>query len=175
MGWHKMTRRDSLETHVLELHAVIGVWHRGDLTYYVKRSEKMENYPGLWSLFSIQFRPDELRNSKDLSFVRRLMQRLSQERLGGVPITVKEHLISGDSRDNPIGKHVYLHLYEIELAKEPNLNPDYYSGGAWLTPEEYERRSAGQLCGLCLRLWSDYAWLAGISDRPFVAREVVLS
>ncbi len=157
------------------LHAVIGVWHSDDVTLYVKRSEKMQNYPGVWSLFSIQFRPDQLPDPKDLSTVQRLMQKMSKERLGGEPVTVKAHLISGDSDDNPIGKHVHLHLYEIELQREPKLNPDYYDDGAWLTPEEYERRSAGQRSGLCLRLWSDYAWLAGLSDRPFVAREKVPS
>ena len=157
------------------LHAVIGVWHRGDETYYVKRSEKMQNYPGIWSLFSIQFRPNELTDPKDLSSVRRLLRKLSKERLSNEPVTVKAHLVSGDSDDNPIDRHVFLHLYEIELEKEPELNSNYYDNGAWLTPEEYERHSAGQQCGLCLRLWSDYAWLAGLSDRPFVAREVVPS
>lgn len=155
------------------LHAIIGVWHSGPITYYVKRSEKMQNYPGLWSLFSIQFRPEELSDPEDLSSVQRLMQKLSKERLYGEPVTVKAHLISGDSDNNPIDRHVFLHLYEIELGKEPELNPNYYDDGAWLTPEEYERRSAGRRCGLCLRLWSDYAWLAGLSDRPFVARETV--
>lgn len=33
------------------IHAVIGVRHRGSLTYYVKRSLAMPNYPGVWSLF----------------------------------------------------------------------------------------------------------------------------
>lgn len=157
------------------LQAVIGVWHHGDATYYVKRSEKMENYPGLWSLFSIQFQPEELPDPEDLSSVEPLMQKMSEERLCGQPVTVKSHLVAGDSDDNPIDKHVFLHLYEIEFEKEPKLNPDYYEAGEWLTPEEYERRSAGGKCGLCLRLWSDYAWLAGLSDRPFVAREMVSS
>ena len=101
------------------LHAVIGVWHRGDETYYVKRSEKMQNYPGIWSLFSIQFRPNELTDPKDLSSVRRLLRKLSKERLSNEPVTVKAHLVSGDSDDNPIDRHVFLHLYEIELEKEP--------------------------------------------------------
>lgn len=155
------------------LHAVIGVWHRGDVAYYVRRSEKMENYPGLWSLFSTQFLPEELTDAKDLSAAQRLMERMSYERLYGEPVTVMDHLISGDSDDNPIGRHVYLHLYEIELEKEPRLNLDFYTEGAWLTPGEYEQRTAGLRCGLCLRLWSDYAWLAGISDRPFIASEAV--
>lgn len=151
-----------------KLRAVIGVRFRNHLTYYVKRSESMENYPGVWSLFSTQFDPNELGDPEDLTRVQRLMEEMSKERLGGVPIIVKRHLTSGDSDDNPINKHVYLHLYEIELPEEPRLNPDYYAAGEWLTPEEYQRRSANQKCGLCLRLWSDYAWMAGITDRPFV-------
>ncbi len=133
----------------------------------------MSNYPDLWSLFSIQFSPNELSEPEDLSKVQRLMQRMSQERLGGELITVKKHLIAGDSDHNPINRHVYLQLYEIEFDMEPKLNPDYYIDGAWLTPEQYERRSAGQQCGLCLRLWSDYAWLEGITDRPFIAQDAV--
>ena len=155
-----------------ELHAMIGVWHKDNLTYYVKRSEKMENYPSVWSLLSIQFDPAELSDPADLSKVQGLMERLSKERLGGVPIATEQHLISGDSSDNPFDKHVFLHLYGVELRKEPRFNPDYYTDSAWLTPEEYEDRSANQRCGLCLRLWSDYAWMAGISDRPFVPRAV---
>lgn len=155
-----------------ELHAVIGVWHKDNLTYYVKRSEKMENYPSVWSLLSIQFDSMELSDPADLSKVQAFMESLSEERLGGVPIATKQHLISGDSSDNPFDKHVFLHLYEIELRKEPRLNPDYYTDSVWLTPEEYENRSANQRCGLCLRFWSDYAWMAGISDRPFVPRAV---
>ncbi len=162
------------ETHLPlpELQAVIGVWHRGPQTYYVKRSEKMTNYPGLWSLLSKQFDLKDLPDPKDLSAIQPVMERLSRERLGGVPIATKKHLTSGDSDDNPIDRHVFLHLYEVELLVEPRLNPDYYTDAAWLTPEAYEEKSAGLQCGLCLRLWSDYAWLAGIIDRPFIPRAV---
>ena len=158
-------------TSIPVLRAVIGVWHCGSLTYYVKRSGKMANYPNLWSLLSIKYEANELNDPMDLDCVRRHMQHMSNERLGGESVVVRKHLIAGDSDDNPIGMHVYLNLYEIELQKEPRLNPNYYTEGAWLTPEEYERRTAGRKCGLCLRLWSDYAWLAGISDRPFVSNE----
>lgn len=151
-----------------ELHAVIGVRHSGERTYYVKRSLKMENYPGLWSLLSIQFDPDELPDPQDTWRAQLLMERLSAERLGGIPIQAKKYLISGNSTDNPYDKNVILHLYEIELLEEPVLNPDYYTDAAWLTPEEYERRTSGERCGLCLRLWADYAWMAGITRRPFV-------
>jgi hypothetical protein len=121
---------------------------------------------------SIQFAPAWLTDPNDLSKAQSLMEKMSAERLGGVPITVKRYLISGDDPDSPVGQHVHLHLYEVELLEEPRLNPRYYTEAAWLTPEEYERLSADQTCGLCLRLWSDYAWLAGISDRPFVSKPV---
>lgn len=156
-----------------ELHAVIGVRFNGDVTYYVKRSEKMTNYPSVWSLLSIQFDPAWLKNPEDLDKVQSLMEKMSDERLCGAPILVKRHLISGDDPDSPVGRHVHLHLYEVDLPEEPQLNPDYYTDAAWLSPEEYENVSAGQACGLCLNLWSDYAWMAGLSDRPFVPRQVV--
>ena len=150
-----------------QLHAFIGVWYKNDLTYYVKRSEKMDNYPNVWSLMSIQFDPIH-----DLAPVQLIMEKMSKERLGGVPIHAKELLICGDSANNTFNKHVHLYLYRVEFDfdEEPILNPDYYSDSAWLTAEEYEERSAGQPCGLCLRLWSDYAYLAGITDRPFIAK-----
>lgn len=152
------------------LNAVIGVWHKGPVTYYVKRSGKMANYPRVWSLPSIQYAPNELTDPENLECAQSLLYRMSLERLGNVPVRVKKYLISGDSDQNPYGVHVYLHLYRIELLSTPHLNSDYYTDDAWLTAEEYEKRSAGSACGLCLRLWSDYAWLAGITDRPFLTR-----
>ena len=153
------------------LNAVIGVWHKGSVTYYVKRSGKMMNYPGVWSLPSIQYQRNELSEPEDLEAVQALFFRMSQERLGNVPVNVKKYLISGDSSENPYGVHVYLHLYRIELLAVPHLNSNYYTDDAWLTAQGYEQENAGHACGLCLRLWSDYAWLAGITDRPFVARQ----
>lgn len=170
-----MTKKRAFGRNNTKIHAVIGVWTRDHLTYYVKRSEKMQNYPGVWSLLSIQFNPHELERPEDLSTVKQFMEKMSEERLGGVPISVKKYLISGDSDRNPYGKHVYLHLYKIELIDHPNLNWDYYSDAAWLTAEQYEERSAGQPCGLCLRLWSDYAWLTGATDRPYLPRRVAMS
>ena len=152
------------------LHAVIGVRYRDKVTYYVKRSPRMENYPSVWSLFSIQFEPSALPDPMDLDRIQELMSRMSEQRLGGVSIATKRLLTSGDSTDNPFAKHVFLNLYEVELLEEPRLNPDYYTDAAWLTPEEYEERTVEERCGLCLRLWSDYAWMAGISDRPYVPR-----
>jgi hypothetical protein len=130
----------------------------------------MANYPGVWSLPSIQFVPGDLPEATDLDVVAGHFRRLSAERLGGVPVRVLEHLTSGSSDMNPMGVDVTLHLYRIDLPEEPILDPRFYVASGWLAPAEYEERSAGQPCGLCTRLWSDFAWLSGITDRPFVAR-----
>lgn len=156
-----------------QIHAVIGVWHRAASTYYVRRSTEMQNYPGVWSLFSIQFQPWELTDPKQLGgVIDELFRRMSRERLGGVPIEVIKYLTSGSSDDNPMDADVHLHLYEVALADEPRLNPRYYIDGTWLTPEEYEDCCADQMCGLCLRLWADYAWLNGYTNRPFLLPSV---
>jgi hypothetical protein len=149
------------------IHAIIGVRTSGPATFYVKRSLEMANYPGVWSLLSIQFRPEQLCDPRtDLPVVAELFQRMSVERLGGVPIKVQKYLTSGSSNDNPMNVDVRLHLYEVSFEDE-RLNPKYYTEGAWLRPEEYDERCADQICGLCLRLWADYAWMNGITDRPF--------
>jgi hypothetical protein len=151
-----------------KLYAVIGVWLREGRTFYVQRSEKMTNYPLTWSLLSIQFQPDELEDPTDLDKAQGLMKKLSIERLGGVSISTKKYLASDNSSNNPIGKHVFLHMYEVDLLDPPLLNPDYYRDSAWLTPTEYEEYVGfNSVCGLCIRMWSDYAWMHGLSDRPF--------
>lgn len=150
-----------------KVQAVIAVGIDGSRTYYVKRSEHMVRYPFVWSLPSIPFSDAELRDSEDLASVQRLMVKMSAERLGDVPVEIVRHLVSGDSDANPYGVHVYLHLYEVRFLEEPVLNPGYYVDAAWLTPREYEERTADQQCGLCLRLWADYAWATGLSDRPY--------
>lgn len=150
------------------IHAVIGVRHHGESTYYVKRSLEMVNYPGVWSLFSIQFQPYQLPDPTTTGgAVDELFRRMSVERLGGVPVHVVRYLTSGSSDDNPMDVDVHLHLYEIRLPEDPRLNPRFYTDGAWLSPDEYEDRCADQVCGLCLRLWADYAWLSGSAPRPF--------
>ena len=150
------------------INAVIGVRHHGASTFYVRRSERMVNYPGVWSLFSIQFKPEELPDPRDLAAAERLFERMSADRAGGVPVHVGKYLTFGSSDQNPMGVDVNLHLYEIEFGEEPRLNPTFYADGAWLTPEEYQIRSSDRRCGLCMRLWADYAWMAGITDRPFL-------
>lgn len=152
------------------IHAVIGVRRIGGATFYVRRSEYMENYPGVWSLFSIQYDPTAVSNMTDLNLVAPLFKAMSEQRLGGVPVRVKSYLTSGSSDQNPMAVDVTLHLYEIEFDQEPDLNPRYYTEGGWLTAKDYEERCAEQVCGLCLRLWADYAWMMGYTDRPFVPR-----
>ncbi len=150
------------------IHAVIGVRRSGGSTFYVRRSDHMQNYPGVWSLFSIQYDPSSVSDMTNLDAVAPFFNEMSAQRLGGVPVLVKSYLTSGSSDRNPMGVEVTLHLYEIELHEEPRFNEHYYTDGAWLTAEEYEVRCAQQVCGLCLRLWSDYAWIMGYTDRPFI-------
>lgn len=106
--------------------AVIGVRYEGPRAWYVRRSDRMANYPGVWSLPSIQFAPVELPDVHDLNRVTGHFSRLSQERLGDVGIDVKRHLTSGTSDINPMGVDVTLHLYHIELADDPVLDPAFY-------------------------------------------------
>ncbi len=150
------------------INAVIGVRRKAGSTFYVKRSEHMTNYPNVWSLFSIQHDPATLPDVTDIAAAQPLFDAMSAERLGGVPVTVKSYLTSGSSDLNPMDVDVTLHLFEIDFDVEPVLNPRYYTDAAWLSAEEYEERCAEQVCGLCLRLWSDYAWIMGYTDRPFV-------
>jgi len=128
----------------------------------------MENYPGVWSLFSTQYDPASVEDVTDLEAVRPIFEAMSLQRLGGVPIRVKSYLTAGSSDKNPMGVNVTLHLYEIELDEEPRLNKRYYTDGVWLSAAEYEERCAEEVCGLCLRLWADYAWMKGYTDRPFI-------
>src|SRR5438128_1957498 len=74
------------------IHAVIGVWHRGAKTFYVRRSAKMKNYPLVWSLFSMQFKPEALPDPFDLDAVRVLMHQMALERLGGAVVGLERYL-----------------------------------------------------------------------------------
>lgn len=159
------------------IRAFIGVRKVGARTWYVRRSEKMENYPGVLSLPSIQFEEGDIVDPRELQDAQYIAERLSAERFMGVPIKVMGHLISGKGSNNPMGALVILHLYEISLGLHEHassiagegsqLNPDYYSESEWLTPEQYEERSAGDVCGLCLRLYSKWYMREGLIDRPF--------
>ena len=150
-----------------DLHAVIGAWAQGARTFYVRRSEKMENYPDAWSLLSIQFDPLELRDHVDIEAVQRLMDRMAEERLCGATVTVRNSLSSARCSDNPIGVRVHLYLYEVDLEREPTLNEDFYTDGRWMTPEEYSAASANETCGTCMRMWSDYCVRAGLCETRF--------
>ena len=99
------------------IHAVIGVRRVGGATFYVRRSRHMENYPGVWSLFSVQYDPVVVTHVTDLKAVTPLF---------GVPVRVKAYLTSGSSAQNPMGVDVTLHLYEIEFDEEPRLNNRYH-------------------------------------------------
>ena len=156
-----------METLVEQIEAVIGVWHKDGKTLYVKRSEQMVNYPNAWSLLSIQFTPEEFPDFTDLSAAQKLMEKMSQQRLGGVGVTLNRYLKSARCSDNPMQVPVTLHLYQIELADEPKLNPRYYTDSTWFTVEDYLETSADSTCGLCMRMWSDYCYEAGLSNIRF--------
>src|ERR1700688_3150571 len=105
-----------MDTHLSKLFGIIAVAHDDDRTFYVRRSQKMINYPGVWSLPSIQFDPRDIADLKDPHQVQRYMEKISSDRIGGVQIKAKAFLTSGDSTDNPISRHVFLHLYAVELS-----------------------------------------------------------
>lgn len=126
----------------------------------------MENYPDVWSLLSIQFDPRQVDYS-DIDQVQRLMDHMSAQRLGSVPVRVLNLIGSGTCGNNPINKRVFLHMYLVYMELEPNLNPSYYVDAKWLTPEEYMERSKEAPCGLCTRMWSDYSYAHGLSSERF--------
>lgn len=143
------------------IRAVIGVSYRGDArltTYYVRRSEQMENYPGVWSLPSIQHEAGELRDPHDLRAAQEIFTRMSQERFYAAPVAVFAHLIAGSSDENPMGRMVHLNLYRVGFLEEPMLNPRYYTSSAWLTNGQFVGRTmlTPLPCGLCTKLWQQY-------------------
>ena len=159
-----------MESSVSQIEAVIGVWLKDGRTLYVKRSGRMENYPNVWSLLSIQFTPEELPDFTDLEAAEKVMERMSEERLGGVPVRLIHYLKSSRCSDNPMHVPVTLHMYQIELEREPELNPEYYLDSAWFTPEEYMKATENATCGLCMRMWSDYCYQSGLSNVRFAPK-----
>jgi len=149
------------------INAVIGVQYKGNETFYVKRSDNMENYPGVWSLLSIQFSPEEIIDFLDLNDIQPLMNKMSEQRLGNVPVNVLQYISSTTCTENPIDAIVNLHLYRIEFEEEPILNPSYYSDSEWMTPEQYLEKRGDALCGSCIRMWSDYCIKTGLTDTCF--------
>ena len=158
-----------METMASQIEAVIGAWLKDGRTLYVKRSGRMENYPNVWSLLSIQFTPEELPDFSDLAAAEKVIKKMSEERLRGVPVKLVHYLKSARCSDSPMQVPVTLHLYQIELSGKPKLNPRYYVDSAWLTPEEYLAASADSTCGLCMRMWSDYCYQSGLSKVRFAA------
>jgi len=150
-----------------KLFAIIAVAHDGERTFYVKRSSRMTNYPGVWSLPSIQFDPCDLDDYTNLDRVETYVRKLSEQRLHNAQFVMSEFLTSGSSDVNPIDRDVHLYLYRIALKSQPSLNFDFYTDSKWMTAAEFEEASANQACGLCVRLWADHAWMLGITDRPF--------
>ncbi len=148
------------------IRAVIGVWYRREpvtnmlQTFYVRRSESMKNYPGVWSLPSYQYRPDDLPDPMDHESVSALFSAMSRERFLGAPVTVLEFLTAGRSDDNPMGRMVELLLYRIAFEYPPLLHSAFYIDAAWLTSPEYELRTVGAAieCGLCTHLWRAYEY-----------------
>jgi len=149
------------------INAVIGVCYEGDKTLYVKRSKHMENYPNAWSLFSIQFEPENLPDFLDLTAVQSLMTHMSEQRLSGIDVKVLQYISSTTCTKNPIDAIVNLHLYRIDFMEELILNPPYYSESSWMTPTQYLKKRGDGLCGSCMRMWSDYSVKAGLSDTRF--------
>ena len=156
-----------MEATMQDIDAVIGVWYKDGRTYYVKRSAEMQNYPNVWSLLSIQFKPEQLPDFTDLEAAQKIMERMAEERLGGVPVKLTGYVKSSRCSDNPMHIPVTLHMYRIELEREPELNPRYYVDAAWFTPEEYMKASEKATCGLCMRMWSDYCYQMGLSEKRF--------
>ncbi len=147
------------------LDAAIGVWTRGKLTYYVRRSEAMGNYPGVWSLFSERFDPDEV-DPLDRADVQTVFQRMAFRRVGSGSVKVGRFL-SARSRYTPkLGCTVKLWMYEIALERDPDLNPDFYSDGAWLTDDDFRQRAEAAPCGMCTLMWSDYLKRLGFITEP---------
>lgn len=143
------------------IRAVIGVSYRTHpklATFYVERSAHMENYPGVWSLPSIQHTVGELSDPHDLRAAQKIFARMSAERLYNSPVAVLRHLISGSSDENPMGRMVHLNLYHMGLLEEPLLNDRYYTQSAWLTGEGFVEKTmfAPIPCGLCTKLWAQY-------------------
>lgn len=150
-----------------DIDAVIAVRRDGDRTWYARRSHEMSNYKGVWSLPSIKFDPAAVPDPKDASAAQPLLDRLSIDRLGGMPMRAVRHLVSGCSADNPMGVRVTLHLFEVHMPEEPVLNPRYYLEDAWMTAGELQEAMRGVVGGLCTKLWGSHAWERGLSDRPY--------
>lgn len=141
------------------IRAVIGVSFRAPKTFYVKRSDNMENYPGVWSLPSIQYKSEELPDPLDLDAAARVFAKMSAERFASTRVTVHQYLTAGSSDLNPMQRMVELVLYRISFEDEdPYLSKWFYTQGEWLTQREFDLKTvlAPLPCGLCTKLWRQY-------------------
>lgn len=139
-----------------EIHAVIGVWTKKDKAFYVLRSPKMENYPGVWGLLSLRHEAGFLNNPYNIRRAQLVLQQLSDERLCGAKIRTHKFLCKGSSDENPYDMMVHLNLYQVEFSAEPELNTDYYTDSAWMTPEQAIEANNENQSGFCTRLWQEY-------------------
>lgn len=129
----------------------------------------MENYPGVWSLPSMRFTPEELPDHLDLEQVQKIMDRLGEQRLRA-PVRVTKYLSSATCANNPMNRRVFLHMYEVEMGSAWEfVTPveEYARFHSWLTPKEYKDMASGAPCGLCMRMWSDYCVKQGWVKDPF--------
>jgi SAM-dependent methyltransferase len=86
-----------------------------------------------------------------------LFQKMSEERFHSTPVKVLRFLTSGSCSKNPMNERVNLHLYQIEFTQSPVLDNVFYTDARWMYLNEYQEKSKDLPCGLCTRLWSEYA------------------
>lgn len=123
----------------------------------------------------MQFAPDALPEPRDLARAQAIFAAMVAERFEGTPVRVKEYLRSGASPAPRIGKHVHLHLYAFEADEPLVLDPEFYPQGAWLTFDDFQARAGRAPCGLCTRLYSEYAVEQGLCEVPFAPAIAMLA
>ena len=142
---------------------LIGVWCKIEkdevLYYYVKRSSKMDNYPNTWGLLSRQWNRNDYHNILGLKDkLQPLFQEMSVQRLDNTPIKVIQWLATQANKpeENPLGCWLYLDIFQIELEKEPVLNPEFYTEAKWMTRKDILNLSITQECGRCTEMLTEF-------------------
>lgn len=133
----------------------------GTKVLWVRRSSKMNNYPGIWTLFSQQYSPEEILGAKDLAGAKEVFNRMASERLLGAPITIEAYLDQTSGFSDDLKREVHLMLYKIEFPWGLKLNEDYYTYAQWLTWDEHFKYHKQPSCGMCTRLFQDWSYLKG--------------
>lgn len=133
---------------------------------WVRRSSKMTNYPLLWTLFSQQYSPDDIYGKGDITGCNEVFRRMSRERLEGSPIKVERFLDETEGYSEDLKCYVHLMLWKISFPFGVRLNPDYYIGAEWLTWKEHFRWHGRSKCGMCTRLFQDWAYLHNLCPWP---------